>query len=478
MASATPLCDLGLIGLGTMGRNLALNIMDHGFRLAVYNRTPAKTQEFLAAAAGRPLAAASDLQEFIRQLQKPRTILLLVAAGPPVDEIIAALRPHLEPGDLLIDAGNSFFRDTDRRLRELATAGLLFLGLGVSGGEVGARYGPSLMPGGPREAFARLQPLLEAIAAKVGGEPCVGYVGQGAAGHYVKMVHNGIEYGLMQLLAEAYDLLRFGLGLDHDALHRVFAQWNREELASYLVEITAGIFLQPDDRTGGRLLDAILDVAGDKGTGVWTSQEAMDLRVPVPNIDAAVSLRALSGLKGERQAAAAVFPGSTSHPSLAGPDFPGRLKPALLAGMIITFAQGLALLRTASQRYGYELQLPQVAKIWRGGCIIRAALLEDLYAALQDEPELPNLLLSARLRPQLVAACPRLQEVVAAASLAGFPVPGLAAALNYFQAYRRAQLPVNLIQAQRDWFGAHTYERLDAPGRFHTHWQQLTAPDR
>ena len=472
MANMKHDCDIGLIGLGTMGRNLAQNIADHGFAVAVYNRTPEKTRQFMAGeAVGGMIQAGYDLPAFIGLLKKPRVILLLVAAGPPVDTMIAELRPHLEPGDLIIDAGNSFFGDTDRRGHELADVGLLFLGLGVSGGEAGARFGPSLMPGGPPAAYERVRPILEAVAAKVRGEPCVAHLGPGAAGHYVKMVHNGIEYGLMQLIAETYDLLKHGLGLDNGALHQVYARWNHEEPASYLLEITAHIFQQPDDRTGGRLIDAIKDVAGAKGTGTWTAKEAMDLGVPAPTIAAAVSLRALSGLKSERQAANHALNIPAARLPVSAAEFFPQLKHALLAGMIITFAQGLALLRAASRRYGYELQLDQVAKIWRGGCIIRAALLEDIRAAYAGDPELANLLLADNLRQTLRATHSDLREVVADAALTGIPVPALAASLNYFDAYRRARLPANLIQAQRDYFGAHTYERLDAAGSFHTDWQ-------
>ena len=472
MQPSEQFCDLGLIGLGTMGQNLALNIAEHGFSLAIYNRTAEKTREFLATAAGRPIYAGYELADFIRLLKKPRNILCLVAAGQAVDDLIAALQPHLEPGDLVIDAGNSHFQDTERRGQQLAAAGILFMGLGVSGGEAGARFGPSLMPGGPIEAYHRLQPLLEAVAARVGGEPCVAYLGQGAAGHYVKMVHNGIEYGLMQLLAETYDLMHHGLGLNHDTLHEVYSRWNREELASYLLAITAQIMQQSDDRSGGRLLDKILDVAGAKGTGVWTSKEALELQVPIPTIDIAVSMRVLSGLKSERQIASQSLGGSLKQLAVAPENFLPQLKHALLAGLIITFAQGMALLQAASRHYGYQLRLEQVAKIWRGGCIIRAAILEDIRAAYGSDPELANLLVAGNLRPTILATQKNLRQVVANAVLAGIPLPGLAASLSYFDAYRRARLPANLIQAQRDYFGAHMYERLDAPGHFHTHWQQ------
>jgi len=472
MTSNTPACDIGLIGLGTMGRNLALNIADHGFAVAVYNRTADKTREFLAEAAGKTIAAAYDLGELSRRLQKPRAVLLLVPAGPPVDAIITELRPYLEPGDLIIDAGNSHFRDTDRRGQALAAAGLLYLGLGVSGGEAGARFGPSLMPGGPPEAYKRVEPILQAVAAKVQGEPCVAYLGTGSAGHYVKMVHNGIEYGLMQLIAETYDLLKNGLGLDHEALQRLYADWNQQELAAYLLEITAQIMKVRDESTGGWLLDVIVDTAGTKGTGIWTSQEALDLQVPIPSIDAAVSQRALSALREERRAASLFLEIPSARLRVRPQEFLARLRNALLAGLLITFAQGLALLRQASRRYGYQVDLAQVTRIWRGGCIIRAAVLEHIRDAYSRDPALANLLLAPNLQPTLLASQADLRQVVAEAVLSGIPVPGLAASLSYFDAYRRERLPANLIQAQRDYFGAHTYERVDAPGRFHTDWSK------
>jgi 6-phosphogluconate dehydrogenase len=466
------LCEIGLIGLGTMGRNLALNIADHGFPVAVYNRTVERTREFMAQeAAGRDLHPGYGLADFIGLLRKPRAVLLMVSAGPPVDAIIEELLPYLRPEDLIIDGGNSYFGDTDRRAGRLAEENLLFLGLGISGGEVGARFGPSLMPGGSREAYQRVWPVLEAVAAKVRGEACVTHLGAGSAGHYVKMVHNGIEYGLMQLIAETYDLLKYGLGLDNDALHDLYARWNQEELESYLIEITARIFQQPDDRTGGRLLDYILDAAGEKGTGVWTSMEAMALRVPVPTIDMAVTMRALSALKQERQVAAEVFAGPPALLQENREGFLDKIKNALLAGMIVTYAQGLALLQEASRRYDYQLHLERVAKIWRGGCIIRAALLEDIMAAYESDHELPNLLLDPNFRQQLLTRQADWRAVVAGAALAGIPTPGLAASLGYFDAYRRARLPANLIQAQRDYFGAHAYERVDAPGVHHTAWE-------
>ncbi len=464
-------CSIGLVGLGTMGRNLVLNMADHGFAVAVYNRTGEKTREFMEQeVGGRKIHPGYTLAEFVGHLQGPRAIIILVSAGPPVDAVIDELLPFLSPGDLIIDGGNSFFRDTDRRGRTLAAKGLLYLGLGVSGGEAGARHGPSLMPGGPPAAYERVRAILEAAAAKVQGELCVAYLGGGAAGHFVKMVHNGIEYAVMELLAEAYDLLRRGLGLSPGEIAGIYEEWNRGELASYLVEIASPVLRRVDEKTGQPLIDLILDQARQKGTGKWTSQEAMDLQVPTPGIDTAVMMRDLSGYKAEREAAARVLQGPP-------PVFPGdrqafirQLGRSLYAAMVLAFAQGLALLQRASQVYDYRLDLATVARIWRGGCIIRAALLEDIRAAYQARPDLEHLLLDPRLGREVMARLPNLRAVTAAAAAAGIPAPGLMVSLAYYDALRSARLPANLIQAQRDYFGAHTYERTDIAGTFHTHW--------
>jgi 6-phosphogluconate dehydrogenase len=466
-------CDLGLIGLGTMGRNLALNIAGRGFTVAVYNRTPERTREFMAGAGGAAdIRAGYSPAEFAALLKVPRAVIVMVSAGPPVDVVIDELLPHLRPGDLVIDGGNSHFTDTDRRGRALADKGLLFLGLGISGGEYGARHGPSLMPGGPPEAYARVKPLLEAAAAKVNGEPCVAYLGRGSAGHYVKMVHNGIEYGLMQLLAETYDLLKRGLGLGPEELHGVYARWSKTELSSYLVEITARIFQVRDPRTGGPLVEVVRDAARQKGTGKWTSWDAMDLEVPTPTIDTAVMMRDLSGYRQEREEAARLLAGPRRVFRGDKERFLGKLKNALYAAMIITYAQGLALLKRASQAYGYGLDLEAVARIWRGGCIIRAAVLEHIRAAFRNQPELPNLLLDPFLGREVAGRQTDLRDLACAAAELGVPAPGLMVSLAYFDAYRSARLPANLTQAQRDFFGAHTYERLDLPGTFHTQWQE------
>lgn len=466
-------CDIGLIGLGVMGRNFVLNMADHGFAVAVYNRTTEKTKDFMDNEVGpRPIQAGYDLQKFIGLLRRPRALILLVAAGDPVDMVLKELLPLLEPGDLVIDGGNSHFTDTNRRGRFLAGKQLNFMGMGISGGEAGARYGPSLMPGGSREMYNRVGPILEAAAAQVKGEPCVTYLGPRSAGHYVKMVHNGIEYGLMELIVETYDLFKRGLGLTPAELAPIYDRWNREELNSYLVEITAKIFTRQDDRTGKPLIDMILDKAKQKGTGMWTSWDAMDLQVGTPSIDAAVVMRDMSGYKEERQAASQVL-GGPSHTFKGDRQrLIGQVKNALYASMIATYAQGLALLQKASATYDYDLDLEAVARIWRGGCIIRAALLEDIRAAYKTKAALPNLLLDPHLGKEFLSREADLREVVQTAAALGLPAPGLMATLSYFDAYRSAGLPANLIQAQRDFFGAHTYERLDAPGTFHTEWEE------
>ncbi|MGD0216671.1 MAG: NADP-dependent phosphogluconate dehydrogenase [Desulfobaccales bacterium] len=466
-------CEIGILGLGTMGRNLVLNFADHGFSVAVYNRTAEKTREFMAREVGsRDIRPAYELQEFAGLLRQPRALITMISAGEPVDIVIRELLPVLAPDDLLIDGGNSHFTDTNRRSRFLGAKGILFMGLGISGGEAGARLGPSLMPGGPSEAYARVEPVLEAAAARVNGEPCVAYLGEGSAGHYVKMVHNGIEYGLMELLAESYDLMKRGLGLGPEELHDIYAAWNEEELNSFLVEITARIFLKKDGQTGKPLIDLIRDEAKQKGTGMWTSWEAMDLQVATPNIDIAVVMRDLSGYRKQRTAMDQAMAGP--KPAFAGDRgrFVAKLKNALYAGMIVVYAQGLALLKRASGIYAYGLELETVARIWRGGCIIRAALLEDIRAAFQERADLDNLLLDARLGKQFLARQWDLREIVGAAADLGLPAPGLMMSLAYFDAFRSARLPANLTQAQRDYFGAHTFERLDAPGTFHVDWDQ------
>jgi 6-phosphogluconate dehydrogenase len=464
-------CEIGLIGLGVMGKNLVLNMASHGFSVAVYNRTTKKTKEFMEKEAiGQKIWAGYTLEEFVNLLNKPRVILFLVKAGPPVDAVIESLLPHLEHGDLLIDGGNSHFPDTNRRTKSLAEKGFFYLGMGISGGEYGARHGPSMMPGGPKEAYERVRDILEATAAKVDGEPCVTFLGPNSAGHYVKMVHNGIEYGLMELIAETYDLMKRGLGLTNDELHVVYNKWNQGELKSYLIEITSKIFLHRDDKTQNRLIDMILDEAKQKGTGKWTSWGAMDLQVPTPTVDAAVMMRDLSGYKVERKIAAQMIHGPKTTFNGDRDRFIRQLGNALYASTIITYAQGMALLKQASNAYLYGLNLEAVARIWRGGCIIRAALLEDIRTAYQKQPGLLNLLVDPHLSKELMARQGDLREVVSVSANLALPAPGLMVSLAYFDTYRSAWLPANLTQAQRDYFGAHTYERVDQKGVFHTEW--------
>jgi 6-phosphogluconate dehydrogenase len=465
-------CEIGMVGLGVMGRNLLLNMADHGFSAAGYDKDPSKVESLRQESKERDVHGAANIQEFIALLRQPRAVMVLVPAGPPVDSVIKDLLAHLQPGDLIIDAGNSYFKDTELRLRNLGAKGLQFLGVGVSGGEEGARHGPSIMPGGPKEAYERVRPVLEAVAARVNGEPCVTYLGPGSAGHFVKTVHNGIEYGLMQLIAETYDLMKRGLGLNDDELHGQFSAWNDGELNGYLMEITSRIFSKVDETSGQRLIDGILDVARQKGTGMWTSQSAMELQVPIPTIDLAVAMRDMSVFARQREQAGAIY--QRSMPRFAGDRdaFLTKLSRALLSGMIVTYAQGMALLAVASDKYGYHLDLEAVARIWRGGCIIRAALLEDICAAFHAGRDLPNLLLAPDLSRKLIEHQESLRQVVSQAAELGVPAPGLMVSLGYLDAYRSAWLPANLIQAQRDYFGAHTYERIDSKGTFHTEWEK------
>jgi 6-phosphogluconate dehydrogenase len=462
--------EVGMVGLGVMGRNMLLNMADHDFPVAGYDKDAAKVDALRSESAGKKIQAAGTIEEFIALLRKPRAIMMLVPAGPPVDSVIADLLPHLEKGDLLIDAGNSYFKDTNLRGRNLAEKGIQFLGVGVSGGEEGARHGASVMPGGPKEAYDRVRPLLEAVAAKVDGDPCVAYLGPGSTGHFVKTVHNGIEYALMQLLAESYDLMKRGLGMNDDELHRVFDGWNRGELNGYLVEITSRIFCKIDDTTGKRLIDQILAVGEQNGTGMWTSQSAMELQVPSPAIDFAVAMRDMSVLQKQRVSASRIL--NRPIPPFSGDRaaFLDRLGHALYAAVVMAYAQGMAVLSAASQKYDYHLDLETVARIWRGGCIIRAALLEDIRKAYHSQPDLPNLLLAPDLSRKVVAHQEDLRTIVCAAGGLGLPVPCFMAALSYFDSYRSAWLPANLIQAQRDYFGSHSYERIDIKGTFHTDW--------
>ena len=464
--------EIGMVGLGVMGRNFLLNMADHGFSVAGYDKDAAKVEALRHEAGQGAVNGATNVQDFIGLLRKPRAIILLVPAGPVVDSVIGDLSPHLDAGDLIIDAGNSYFKDTDRRARDLAASGIHFLGVGVSGGEYGARHGPSIMPGGPEEAYERVRPVFEAAAAKVGDDPCVQWLGPGSSGHFVKMVHNGIEYGLMQLIAESYDLMKRGLGLSNDQLHEVYSEWNRGELNGYLMEITSHIFAREDEKTGKRLIDEILGVAKQKGTGMWTSQVAMDLQVPIPTIDLAVAMRNMSAFAVERDRASSTYQRAIDLDGVDSGSFVKQLGSGLYAAVIITYAQGLAVLTSASEEFRYHLKIDDVARIWRGGCIIRAALLEDIYTAFHARNDLPNLLLDTNVSRKVNENQEDLRRVVRHAARLGVPVPGLMASLAYLDAYRSRQLPANLIQAQRDYFGSHTYERVDAEGTFHTEWEK------
>jgi 6-phosphogluconate dehydrogenase len=469
-------CDIGVIGLAVMGQNLARNIASRGYRVAVYNRTATRTEELVAEHPDPNIVPCYDLPSFVQALKPPRRALLMVQAGAPVDAVIEQLKPLLSPGDIVIDGGNSFFRDTDRRTEELEAAGLQFFGTGISGGEEGALHGPSIMPGGPREAYAAVEPILNDIAARApDGTPCVVYLGPRGAGHYVKMVHNGIEYGDMQLIAEAYDILARGAGLTTDELADVFADWNGGELQSFLIEITAQIFRTSDPETGKPLVNMIIDTAQQKGTGKWASQNSFDLGVPIPTINAAVEARQLSALKQERVAAAQVLPQPQASFDGDRQALIAAVRSALYASKICAYAQGMALLRAASIMYQYNLDLAAVARIWRAGCIIRARFLDDVSAAFERTPDLRNLLLDPFFSQAVTERDAHWRMALEQATALGIATPAMSSALAYYDAYRSERLPANLIQAQRDFFGAHTYQRIDKEGTFHTEWSDIKA---
>ena len=481
------MADFGLIGLGVMGENLALNIADHGIRVALWTHTEGKVQRFVeGSGAGGRLIATTSLAEFTATLSVPRRVLLMVKAGAPVDEMLERLTPHLSRGDVVIDGGNSHFTDTQRRETAMRERGVHFVGMGVSGGEEGARRGPSLMPGGPRAAYDLLRPVLEAIAAQTGSGPCVAYMGPDGAGHFVKMVHNGIEYGIMQAIAEAYGLLRRGLGLGAGEVAAIFAAWNRGPMASYLLEIASLVLSARDPETGHPLVEMILDQAGQKGTGKWTVQVALDLGVPIPTIAAGIDARALSALKAERVRASAQListrfadeeraSAAGHHVATEADALVATIGDALSAAASCAYAQGLALLRVASGHYLWNTDLREVARIWTGGCIIRAQLLDTIMHAFEREPDLPNLLLDGDIGLRLLEAETGWRRAVQMAAAHGIPAPALSASLAYFDAYRTAVLPQNLTQAQRDFFGAHTYQRVDRPeaGFVHTDWRAV-----
>ncbi|MGD9587873.1 MAG: NADP-dependent phosphogluconate dehydrogenase [Pyrinomonadaceae bacterium] len=457
--------EFGMVGLGTMGRNFLLNIAERGFSAAGHDIDPAKCRLLGQEGMRLSIDPFDVLADFIDALKPPRRIMLLVPAGKVVDTVIEGLVPLLAPGDLVIDGGNSHFTDTDRREAYLKEKGIRFLGVGVSGGEDGARHGPSIMAGGQADSYEMVRSVFEAASAKVNGEPCAALVGRGSAGHFVKMTHNGIEYAMMQLIAETYDLLKRGCGLDSDKIGDLFAKWNEGKLNSFLIEITSFILKKRDAETGRPLVEMILDTAGQKGTGRWTSQAAMDLGVPIPTIDSAVTMRQISARKQLRETFARQFaPSSLNNYELVA----SNLKDSLFAGFLLAYAQGLSLLHAASTETKYELDIAEIAKIWRGGCIIRAAMLDDIREAFEADPELSNLIGSSRFQEILDAGYDALRTVNSVAVSAGIPTMAFASTLNYLTSFRTERLPANLIQAQRDHFGAHTYQRIDREGTFHT----------
>ncbi|MBS8264806.1 NADP-dependent phosphogluconate dehydrogenase [Mesobacillus boroniphilus] len=465
--------QIGVIGLAVMGKNLAMNIESRGYSVSVYNRSREKTDEMLEETKGKKIVGTYSIEEFVQSLEKPRKILLMVKAGAATDATIEQLKPHLEKGDIIIDGGNTYFADTQRRNQELSELGLHFIGTGVSGGEEGALHGPSIMPGGQKEAYDLVAPIFQDIAAKVNGEACTTYIGPDGAGHYVKMVHNGIEYGDMQLISESYFMLKHVLGLSAEELHEVFAEWNKGELDSYLIEITADIFTKKDDETGKPLVDMILDTAGQKGTGKWTSQSALDLGVPLPIITESVFARFISAMKQERVEASKVLSGPEATPFNGDREaFIESIRKALYLSKICSYAQGFAQMRAASEEYGWDLNYGDIAMIFRGGCIIRAQFLQKIKEAYDRDPALKNLLLDPYFKEIAESYQQSLREIISAAVMNGIPVPSFSAALSYFDSYRTETLPANLIQAQRDYFGAHTYQRIDKEGIFHTEWME------
>ncbi len=467
--------DIGIIGMAVMGQNLALNMESKGYTVAVFNRTASRTEEFVKTRTeGKNIIPAYTIEEFIKSLKTPRKIMIMVKAGDPVDAMISQLSPLLDKGDILIDGGNSFFKDTIRRVKEAEEKGLLYIGTGVSGGEEGALHGPSIMPGGHREAYEIVGPILRDISAKVEGEPCCTYIGSDGAGHYVKMVHNGIEYGDMQLISEAYFLMKNVLKMSHKEMHNVFAEWNKGELDSYLIEITADILEKIDPETGNPLVEMILDKAGQKGTGKWTSQSALDLGIATPTIAEAVYARCISAIKEERVEAEKVLKGPEGV-SFSGDkkEFVEAIRKALYASKVCSYAQGFALMKAAAKEFNWDLKFGEISMIWRGGCIIRAKFLGKIKEAFDRNPELPNLLMDPYFREIVNNSQREWRHVVSTATELGIPIPGFSSALMYFDSYRNGRLWANMIQAQRDYFGAHTYQRVDKEGTFHTEWSKI-----
>lgn len=465
--------QIGVVGLAVMGKNLALNIESKGFSVAVYNRSPEKTNELLAEAQGKNFVGTYSVEEFVQSLETPRKILIMVKAGQPTDDTINQLVPYLSQGDILIDGGNAYFPDTQRRNKELQAKGFRFIGAGISGGEEGALNGPAIMPGGEKNAYELVEPILTAISAKVNGDPCSTYIGEDGAGHYVKMVHNGIEYGDMQLIGEAYHLLKDVLNVDTEQLHDIFSEWNKGELDSYLIEITADIFSKTDPETGKPMVDVILDSAGQKGTGKWTSQSALDLGVPLSIITESVFARFISAMKEERVAASKQLKGPAASSYDGDPkEFIEAVRKALYASKIASYAQGFAQMRAASDAYNWNLNYGGIAMIFRGGCIIRARFLQNIKDAYDRNPELKNLLLDEYFSGIIANYQEAWRKVVSIAVARGIPVPSFASALAYYDSYRTERLPANLLQAQRDYFGAHTFERVDQKGSFHFQWME------
>jgi 6-phosphogluconate dehydrogenase len=463
--------QVGLVGTGVMGQSLALNIARHGYSVLVYNRDASKARTFVETrVTTERLSAAEHLQDFVDGLETPRRIVLMVNAGKAVDDVIGSLLPLLAKGDCIVDGGNSFYRDTKRRADTVHAAGMAYIGLGVSGGEEGALKGPSMMPGGDSDAYAALEPIFTSIAAHVNGEPCCSYVGPDGAGHYVKMVHNGIEYGIMQLICEVYDLLRKRYGLSAPAIGSIFDRWNAGEMNSYLMEVTGHVLRTVDDQTSKPLVDRILDTAEQKGTGKWTSEDALDLGVPIPTINAAVEMRMLSGLRDQRQKTSTVLTGPGGVVTTPGDQELESLRLALRTSVLLAYAQGMALLSAASAEYGFNLKLDKVAALWRGGCIIRATALQSIMDAYVRDPSLHNLILDPEYAAVLNGGEAALRRVVGSAVESGVPVMALGASLSYFDSYRAHSLPANLLQAQRDFFGAHTFKRIDQDGVFHSTW--------
>ncbi|WKA58290.1 NADP-dependent phosphogluconate dehydrogenase [Planococcus shenhongbingii] len=464
--------QIGVIGLGVMGTNLALNMESNGYSVAIYDYWTDRIDELSAKEAkGKNIQGAYSIEEFVSSLETPRKILMMVQAGDATDSVIESLLPHLQKGDILMDGGNSFFKDTNRRTAAIEAAGLHFIGAGISGGEEGARYGPSIMPGGSKEAYEQVQPILDAIAAKVDGTPCSTYMGPDGAGHYVKMVHNGIEYGDMQLISEAYFIMKQAFGLSAPEMQGIFAEWNKGELDSYLIEITADILAKKDDETGNPLVDQVLDAAEQKGTGKWTSQNALDLGVSLPIITESVFARFISAIKEERVAASKILKGPEAEkPAGDSQELIEAIRKALYMSKICSYAQGFAQMRAASDEYGWNIPYGDVAMIFRGGCIIRAQFLQKIKEAFDRNPELPNLLVDPYFQEIIEEYQHSLRKVLTLAIQQGIPAPAFSSALAYFDSYRSAVLPANMIQAQRDYFGAHTYKRIDKEGIFHTNW--------